>query len=85
VNTPLLVKTVMAGKLKPKQLITHHFTLDDVMNAHDTFGTAGRERALKVIRTNKQAGTRAVLSFLSVAQSPRRDVARSRMSATAAT
>jgi len=28
VSTPLLLKSVMAGKLKPKQLITHHFALD---------------------------------------------------------
>jgi alcohol dehydrogenase len=55
VTTPLLLKTVMAGKLKPNQLITHHFTLDNVMKAYDTFGNAGRERALKVIVTNNQA------------------------------
>jgi alcohol dehydrogenase len=52
VTTPLLLKTVMAGRLQPKQLITHHFTMDDVMQAYDTFGNAGRERALKVILTN---------------------------------
>jgi alcohol dehydrogenase len=53
VTTPLLLKTVMAGRLKPKQLITHHFTLDDILKAYDTFGNAGREHALKVIMTNK--------------------------------
>ena len=52
VTTPLLLKTVMAGRLKPKQLITHHFTLDDIMKAYDTFGNAGREHALKVILTS---------------------------------
>jgi alcohol dehydrogenase len=52
VTTPLLLKTVMADKLKPKQLITHQFTLEDVMKAYDTFGNAGRDRALKVIMTN---------------------------------
>jgi alcohol dehydrogenase len=52
VTTPLLLKTVMAGKLQPKQLITHHFTLDDILKAYDTFGNAGREHALKVILTN---------------------------------
>jgi alcohol dehydrogenase len=52
VTTPLLLKTVMAGKLKPKQLITHHFSLDDIIKAYDTFGHAGREHALKVILTN---------------------------------
>jgi alcohol dehydrogenase len=52
VTTPLLLKTVMAGKLQPKQLITHHFALDDILKAYDTFGNAGREHALKVILTN---------------------------------
>jgi alcohol dehydrogenase len=52
VSTSLLLKTVMAGKLKPKQLITHHFALNDIINAYETFGNAGRERALKVIITN---------------------------------
>ncbi|MES1167371.1 MAG: alcohol dehydrogenase, partial [Pseudomonadota bacterium] len=52
VTTPLLLKTVMAGKLKPAQLITHHFALADIIKAYDTFGNASRERALKVILTN---------------------------------
>ncbi len=52
VTTPLLLKTVMAGKLEPKQLITHHFALAEILKAYDTFGNAGRERALKVILTN---------------------------------
>jgi len=52
VTTPLLLKTVMAGKLKPKQLITHHFVFADILKAYDTFGNAGREHALKVILTN---------------------------------
>jgi alcohol dehydrogenase len=53
VTTPLLLKTVMAGKLQPKQLITHHFALGDILKAYDTFGNAGREHALKVILTNQ--------------------------------
>jgi alcohol dehydrogenase len=53
VTTPLLLKTVMAGKLQPKQLITHHFALADILKAYDTFGNAGREHALKVILTNE--------------------------------
>jgi alcohol dehydrogenase len=52
VTTPLLLKTVMAGKLKPKQLITHRFALGEIIKAYDTFGNAGKERALKVILTN---------------------------------
>jgi alcohol dehydrogenase len=52
VTTPLLLRTVMAGKLKPAQLVTHHFALADIIKAYDTFGHAGREHALKVILTN---------------------------------
>jgi len=55
VTTRLLLKTVMSGRLKPKQLITHHFALDDIIKAYDTFGHAGRDRALKVILTNQIA------------------------------
>lgn len=52
VTTPMLIKTVLSGKLQAKQLITHHFTLDEVMEAYDTFGNAMKEEALKVIITN---------------------------------
>jgi alcohol dehydrogenase len=52
VTTPMLLKTVLAGKLQPQQLITHHFTLDQVMQAYDTFGNAMKESALKIIITN---------------------------------
>ncbi len=53
VTTSLLLKTVLSGKLQPNQLITHQFALDDILNAYDTFGNAGREHALKVILTSK--------------------------------
>jgi len=43
---------VLSGKVQPKQLITHHFALNDVMQAYSTFGNAMKERALKVIITN---------------------------------
>ena len=49
VTTPMLLKNVIAGKLKPGQLITHEFRLDEVMKAYDTFGNAAKEKALKVI------------------------------------
>jgi alcohol dehydrogenase len=52
VTTPMLLKTVLSGTVQPKQLITHHFALNDVMQAYDTFGNAMKERALKVIITN---------------------------------
>ena len=52
VTTPMLLKSVMAGRLKPTQLITHHFKLSELMQAYDTFGNAAKEHALKVIITN---------------------------------
>jgi alcohol dehydrogenase len=48
-STPMLLKTVTAGKIDPKLLITHRFPLSDIMTAYDVFGNAAREGALKVI------------------------------------
>lgn len=53
VTTPLLLKTVMSGRLQPRQLISHRFALNDVMSAYETYGNAAREQALKVILTNE--------------------------------
>lgn len=50
---PMLMKTVGSGKLEPEQLITHHFKLDEIMEAYDTFGNAAEEKALKIILENK--------------------------------
>lgn len=49
VTTPMLLKTVQSGKIDPTQLITHHFTLDQIIDAYDTFGRAAETKALKVI------------------------------------
>jgi len=53
VTTPMLFKTVQSKKIQPKQLITHHFKLDQIIEAYDTFGNAAKEKALKVIMTNE--------------------------------
>lgn len=53
VTTSMLLKTVQSKKLNPAQLITHHFKLNDIINAYDTFQNAAREKALKVILTNE--------------------------------
>lgn len=52
VTTPLLLKTVQSKKIAPNKLITHHFRLDQVIEAYETFGNAAKEKALKVILTN---------------------------------
>ena len=51
VTTPMLFKTVLAAKLDPKKLITHHFQLADVIEAYDTFEHAADKKTLKVILT----------------------------------
>jgi len=49
VTTPMLLKTVQAGKIDPKKLITHRFKLDTILDAYDTFSRAASTEALKVI------------------------------------
>lgn len=48
-TTPMLLKTVKAGKFDPGKLITHRFRLDQILDAYDVFGNAAREKAMKVI------------------------------------
>jgi len=59
VTTPMLMQTVVSGKLQAGQLITHHFTLDEVMQAYDTFDGAMKAEALKVIITNNAMAGKA--------------------------
>jgi alcohol dehydrogenase len=49
VSTPMLLNILQSHKIDPKLLITHHFSLDDIMNAYETFGHAADTKALKVI------------------------------------
>jgi alcohol dehydrogenase len=47
--TPMLLKTVQSRKIDPTRLITHRFTLDQIVEAYDTFSRAAETKALKVI------------------------------------
>ena len=49
VSIPMLLKTVQAKRIDPTQLITHHFKLNQIMQAYDVFSTAADTKALKVI------------------------------------
>ncbi|MGZ5161379.1 MAG: zinc-dependent alcohol dehydrogenase family protein [Burkholderiales bacterium] len=49
VSTPMLLDTLRSHKIDPKVLITHHFTLDRILEAYETFAQAADTRALKVI------------------------------------
>jgi alcohol dehydrogenase len=49
VTTPMLLKSVVAGTIKPRSLITHEFKLAELMKAYDTFEDAAAKKAIKVI------------------------------------
>lgn len=49
VSIPMLLKTVQAKRIDPTQLITHHFKLNQIMQAYDVFSAAADTKALKVI------------------------------------
>jgi alcohol dehydrogenase len=49
ITIPMLFNTVRSGKIDPKRLITHHFKLDQILDAYETFGSAAKTKALKVI------------------------------------
>jgi alcohol dehydrogenase len=48
---PMLLRVVQSGKIDPKLLITHRFTLDHIMDAYETFSNAAATKALKVLIT----------------------------------
>ena len=50
-STPTLLRLVKAGHLDANRFVTHHFALDDMMQAYDTFSRAGETGALKVVLT----------------------------------
>jgi alcohol dehydrogenase len=47
-TTPMLLKLVAQGKLAPEKFVTHRFTLDQMIDAYDTFGRAAQTKAMKV-------------------------------------
>lgn len=48
-TTPMLLKTVVSGKLQPAKLITHHFKLTEIQKAYEVFGDPVKEQTMKVI------------------------------------
>lgn len=49
VSTSMLLNTVVAHKIDPTLLITHHFRLDHILEAYATFAHAADTGALKVV------------------------------------
>jgi len=49
VSIPMLLKAVESKRIDSNQLITHHFKLEQILQAYETFGLAAETKALKVI------------------------------------
>ena len=45
----MLLSVLQSEKIDPKQLVTHHFKLESILEAYETFGNAAKTHALKVI------------------------------------
>ncbi|GAA1640102.1 zinc-dependent alcohol dehydrogenase family protein [Georgenia ruanii] len=48
-TTPMLLKLVAQHKIPAEKFATHHFSLDQMLDAYDTFGRAAETKALKVV------------------------------------
>jgi Threonine dehydrogenase and related Zn-dependent dehydrogenases len=48
-TTPMLLRLIAEGRLDVDKFVSHHFKLDEMLAAYDTFGRAAETKALKVI------------------------------------
>ena len=48
-STPTLLRLLTSGQLDGSQFVTHHFELDQMLEAYDAFGRAAETGALKVV------------------------------------
>jgi alcohol dehydrogenase len=51
-STPTLLKLVAEGRLDPTVLGTHHFKLNEIIDAYDVFADAANTNAMKVVLTS---------------------------------
>ncbi len=54
-STPTLLAMIAAGRLNPSPFITHHFALQDMDDAYETFANAQDSGALKVVLSKEPA------------------------------
>lgn len=47
----ILLKMIVAGELPAEKFATHHFKLDEIIDAYEVFGNAAQHNALKVVLT----------------------------------
>jgi alcohol dehydrogenase len=50
-STPTLLRLIATGQINPTQFVTHHFHMDEFIEAYDVFTRAGETGALKVVVT----------------------------------
>jgi alcohol dehydrogenase len=50
-STPTLLKLTTSHQLEPARFVTHHFAMDEFMEAYDVFARAGETGALKIVLT----------------------------------
>jgi alcohol dehydrogenase len=48
-TTPMLLRLIAEGRLDVDKFVSHHFKLDDMLAAYDTFSRAAETKALKVV------------------------------------
>jgi len=48
-STPTLLRLLTSGQIDAKRFVTHHFALDEILDAYDVFSRAGETGALKVV------------------------------------
>ena len=54
-TTPRLLQLIAEGRLDATPFATHHFALDETLEAYDTFGAAAETDALKVVLEGENA------------------------------
>jgi alcohol dehydrogenase len=54
-TTPRLLRLIAEGRLDATSFATHHFALDETLEAYDTFGAAAETDALKVVLEGEHA------------------------------
>jgi alcohol dehydrogenase len=52
-STPTLLKSVAAGQIDPTRFTTHHFPLQEAIQAYDTFAPRARPTPSKVLLTTE--------------------------------
>jgi alcohol dehydrogenase len=50
-STPTLLRLLRGNQIDAERFVTHHFELDDVIDAYDTFSRSADTGALKVVLT----------------------------------